>query len=182
MTYSNDTALLSRTKAVIRSVLTTESFAASNGFTCGVEYNPSTCGATPTEPAGSWAAESTCVADAAALGGDDKTSGAPPPGARTVRATQLAFSWTVPPTTDIELRYAYGHQHVGARGIRLFAVPPGAPPNATGGTLLCESRPVYGNGTAGAARGFLASMTACDFRMAPRLLPRGTQLRGASAA
>jgi hypothetical protein len=138
-------------------VLTVESFTASNGYTCGVEYNPSTCGATPVEPPGAWAAESTC-------GTDDKE-----------RVSRLAFNWTVPSDMDIELRYAVGHQHIGGRGIALLATPPGA----RNAKLVCDSQPVYE--PAGAARGFVSSMTACDLRERPLRLARGTVLRGASA-
>jgi hypothetical protein len=153
--YTNDTAALARIKPLLRSVLTVESFNASNGYTCGVEYNPSTCGATRAEPAGAWAAESTCAA----------------------RETQLAFSWVVPPGMDIDLQHAVGHQHIGATGIQLFITPPGGSRNNA--TLLCESVPRYA--ADGPARGFVVGMSPCDFRAAPRRLAAGTTLRGASA-
>jgi hypothetical protein len=160
ITFANDTRILSATKPLLRSVLTVESFTASNGYTCGVEYNPSTCGATPAEPPGAWAAESTC-------GTDDKSK---------ERVSRLAFNWTVPNDTDIELRYAVGHQHIGGRGIALLATPPGA----RNATLVCDSRPEY-EPAGTAARGFVSSMSACDMRERPLRLARGTVLRGAFA-
>ena len=149
VTYTNDTAVLQNTRAIIHSVLTTESFAASNGYTCAVEYNPSTCGAVGPEPPGAWVNESTCVGN----------------------TTRLAFQWTVPPSMDIDLQYAVGHQHIGAVGIALLSAPPGS----SSFTQLCNSRPRYGD------RGFVVSMSACNFRDAPRRLPRGTTLRVVSS-
>lgn len=147
-TYTNDTAVIANTSAIIHSVLTTESFTASNGYTCGVEYNPSTCGVVRPEPAGAWVRESSCGADG---------------------TTRLSFDWTLPANMDIDLRYAVGHQHIGSIGIQLLTAPPGAPSSAEY-ALLCHSRPRY-------HRGFVVSMSACDFRDAPRRLPRGTKLR-----
>ena len=144
VTYTNDTVVLQSTQAIIHSVLTTESFTASNGYSCAVEYNPSTCGAVGPEPAGAWVNESTCVGN----------------------TTRLAFQWTMPPSMDIDLQYAVGHQHIGAVGITLLAALPGS----SNFTLLCDSRPLYD-------RGFVVSMSACDFRDAPRRLPQGTTLR-----
>ncbi len=153
--FANDTALLRTMRPLLRTVLTVESFAASNGFTCGVEYNPPTCGATAAEPAGAWTEQSTC----------SRAAGA--------GATALAFTWTVPQGMDAELRYAVGHQHIGGRGVQLLATPPGG----GGETLLCDSQPLYE--TAGPARGFVVSMSACDLRERPRRLAAGTKLRGA---
>ena len=149
VTYTNDTSVLKGMRAIIHSVLTTESFTASNGYTCGVEYNPSTCGATGgPEPPGAWVAESTCSGN----------------------ATNLEFTWTVPPGMDIDLFYAVGHQHIGAVGIELAAAPPGS----VVFTPLCLSRPRYD-------RGFVVSMSACDFRGTPRRLAQGTKLRVVSS-
>jgi hypothetical protein len=155
VTFTNDTAAIARIKPLLRSVLTVESFNASNGYTCGVEYNPSTCGATAVEPAGAWAEESTCAA----------------------RETRLAFSWVVPPGVDIDLHSAVGHQHIGATGVQLLVTPPG------GGSmveeLVCESVPRYVRD--GPSRGFIDGMSSCNFGAAPRRLASGTKLRGASA-
>ena len=148
VTYANDTAVLQSTRAIIHSVLTTESFTASNGYSCAVEYNPSTCGAVGPEPPGAWVNESTCVAN----------------------TTRLAFQWTLPPSMDIDLLYAVGHQHIGAVGIALLAAPPGS----SNFMLLCDSRPSYDSG-------FVVSMSACDFRDSLRRLPRGTTLRVVSS-
>ncbi len=149
VTFIKDIELLQDTRAIIHSVLTTESYTASNGITCAVEYNPSTCGAAGPEPAGAWVQESTCVGN----------------------KTQLAFEWTIPAGMDIDLHYAVGHQHIGSVGIELFAAPPGSP---TAFASLCDSRPRYD-------RGFVVSMSACDFRAAPRRLPAGTKLRVVSS-
>jgi len=145
VTYTNDTTVLQNTRAIIHSVLTTESFTASNGYSCAVEYSPSTCGAVGPEPPGAWVNESTCVGN----------------------TSRLAFQWTMPPSMDIDLYYAVGHQHIGAVGIALLTAPPGS----SNFTQLCDSLPRYGD------HGFVVSMSACNFRDAPRRLPGGTTMR-----
>ena len=92
--------------------------------------------------------------------------------------SSISFSWVVP--ADWTLYTAWGHQHVGGVGMRLYAAGPGvaASLGVTGRTwrqLLCRSTPQYG-GVGDASPGFVLGMSVCDFRAAPLLLPAGTVL------
>jgi len=87
--------------------------------------------------------------------------------------SQLSFSWVVP--ADILLHTAYGHQHVGGTGIRLYAQGAGFTAAFGARELICDSKPSYG-GASDASPGFVLSMSVCDWRAAPLAVAAGTVL------
>lgn len=147
ITYANATEVVDAMAPLLRSVLTVESYNQSNGFTCGVEYNPRTCRLT--EPAGTRLDGATCDG---------------------FNASNQEFIWVTPASVDIDLFLAVGHAHVGALGVTLYIAAPGAPEE-----LLCVSKPEYSS--SGPDRGFVINMSACDWSEAPRRINGGTRLR-----
>ena len=68
------------------------------------------------------------------------------------------------PDDLIDLVWAYAHQHMGGLGMELY--------DDSNGELLCESRPIYGKGTApGDEDGYIVAITACKWGPPPLLPP-----------
>ena len=80
----------------------------------------------------------------------------------------LSFSWVAP--YDVDVHFAYAHQHVGGLGVKLYVQGAGF---GSVRNLLCHSVPTYGK-LGASNEGFLISISVCDFRTAPIRLPKGT--------